>query len=125
MLAIFFLISDGIFDDGDGNGILEFGRPDDVDLSIELKDWLFALEGAEDMAEDWSYNGTDVSREERCWHTTFQSLQMKAKSPPKSIVNNTRNICRVQYPVELLIVSISFEFHCNNEYDNKFMILIS
>lgn len=97
----------GISDDGDGNGFLEFGRPGDVDISLELKDWLFALEGAEDVAEGWSYYSTDVSREERCWHTTFQSLQVKAKTTPKRIVNSTGSVCRTQkYPIELVIVGV-------------------
>lgn len=83
-----------------------------MDLSLELKDWLFALEGAEDVAGGWSYYSTDVSREERCWHTTFQSLQVKAKTTPKWIVNSTGSICRTQkYPIELVIVSMSFQFY--------------
>ncbi|XP_077243494.1 amino-terminal region of chorein [Tasmannia lanceolata] len=95
-------------EDGDDGGLLELGRPDEVDVSIELKDWLFALEGAQEMEERWlSYNGDGLSREERCWHTTFQSLQVKAKNSSKNTVNSTGKSHRTQtYPVELLTVSV-------------------
>ncbi|KAG0482770.1 hypothetical protein HPP92_010854 [Vanilla planifolia] len=73
--------SNGCSEEEDPMMLLEFGMPDDIDVSIEFKNWLFALEGTEDLGEDWWHcNGGDFNREERCWHTTFQNLQMKAKS---------------------------------------------
>ncbi|KAJ0045613.1 hypothetical protein Pint_04262 [Pistacia integerrima] len=94
---------------GDGrDGLLQLGLPDDVDVSVEFRDWLFALEGAQEMAERWwFYSQEDMSREERCWHTTFQSLSVKAKSSPKEILIGKEDSQRThKYPVELVIVSV-------------------
>ncbi|KAF5184457.1 AAA+ ATPase domain-containing protein [Thalictrum thalictroides] len=97
----------GISEDGEGGGFLDLGKPDDVDVSIELKDWLFALEGAQEIAERWWFDGEDISREEKCWHTMFQSLQVKAKSNPKHVVNGTGKSVRIQkYPVQLVTVGV-------------------
>lgn len=95
---------------GDGkDALMHLGLPDDVDVCVELKDWLFALEGAEEMAERrWFYNQEDVGREERCWHTTFQCVRVKAKSS----LNQEKPHGTQKYPVELVTVRIShFTFH--------------
>lgn len=88
-------------------GNLHLGAPDDVDISLELKDWLFALEGA-DMAEKWwLYSSEDSYREERCWHTTFDSIKAKANSSKKSLVNGKKNFPgSKKYPVESITVGI-------------------
>ncbi|XP_044465599.1 uncharacterized protein LOC123195809 isoform X2 [Mangifera indica] len=94
---------------GDGiDGLLQLGLPDDVDVSVEFRDWLFALEGAKEMAEHWwFYSQEDMNREERCWHTTFQSLSVKAKSSPKKILNGKGDSqIAHKYPVELVTVSV-------------------
>ncbi|GAV60853.1 Chorein_N domain-containing protein [Cephalotus follicularis] len=91
---------------GKDGGFLYLEKPDDVDITIEFKDWLFALEGAQEMAE-WLQNH-DVDREERCWHTTFQSLQVKAKSSPKhSLTGDTKLLKKQRYPVELVAVGVA------------------
>ena len=79
--------------------------PDDVDVCIELKDWLFALEGAQEMAEFWWFENHEyVGREERCWHTTFQSLLVKAKNSPRNEPNVKGNLHgRHKYPVDLVL----------------------
>lgn len=84
--------------------------PDDVDVCIELKDWLFALEGAQEIAERWWFsNHGDVGREERCWHTTFQSLLVKAKNIPSYELNGKgKSHGRPKYPVELVTVSVYY-----------------
>ncbi|KAJ4726148.1 UHRF1-binding protein 1-like [Melia azedarach] len=89
---------------GDGkDALMHLGLPDDVDVCVELKDWLFALEGAEEMAERrWFYNQEDVGREERCWHTTFQCVRVKAKSS----LNQEKPHGTQKYPVELVTVSV-------------------
>ncbi|KAL6999390.1 hypothetical protein U1Q18_000551 [Sarracenia purpurea var. burkii] len=100
------LITDEL-QEGDENdsAFLHLGPPDDVDLSIELKDWLFALEGAQNNGEGWCCE--DLGREERCWHTTFQSLQVRAKSSPKHVVNGKEKSHGLQrYPVELVTVGV-------------------
>ncbi|KAG4161538.1 hypothetical protein ERO13_D01G060900v2 [Gossypium hirsutum] len=86
---------------------LQLGMPDDVDVSIELQDWLFALEGVQEMAESWWFEKEVLDREQRCWHMTFRSLQVKAKGSPKDfpdgkgISNGIR-----RYPVELVTVCV-------------------
>ncbi|CAN4104077.1 unnamed protein product [Withania somnifera] len=68
-------------DDGKNTGRLQLETPDDVDILIEFKDWLFALEGAQEEAERWWFcDNEDSVREERCWHTTFQNICVKASS---------------------------------------------
>ncbi|GMJ15938.1 hypothetical protein like AT3G20720 [Hibiscus trionum] len=86
---------------------LQLGIPDDVDVSIELQDWLFALQGVQEMAEMWWFEKEDLGREMRCWHMTFQSLIVKAKSKPKD-AQNVKVISHgmQRYPVELVIVSV-------------------
>lgn len=85
-LLLFFLFTD----EGPGikkeSTILHMGSPDDVDVSIELKNWLFALEGTEEIAEKRRFS--DSSRAQRCWHTTFRSLQVKAKSSQRHLLNS-------------------------------------
>ncbi|KAF8391482.1 hypothetical protein HHK36_023787 [Tetracentron sinense] len=93
--------------DGENGGFLDLGKPDDVEVSIELKDWLFALEGAQEMAESWwFYKHEDVSREERCWHTTFQSLQVRAKCSPKHVLNGTKSHDAQKSSLEFVTVGV-------------------
>lgn len=110
--SLYGLSLDGSLGNGKDNGILQFGTPDDVDVSIELKDWLFALEGAQEAAERWWFcNNEDSSREERCWHTTFHSIGIKAKGSPKQITNgNTRLHGKLKHPIELVTVRNHFSF---------------
>uniref|UniRef100_A0A2P2L8U0 Uncharacterized protein LOC105130181 isoform X1 n=1 Tax=Rhizophora mucronata TaxID=61149 RepID=A0A2P2L8U0_RHIMU len=94
---------------GDGkDGSLHFGIPVDVDVCIELKDWLFALEGEQEMAERWwFYSQDDVGREGRCWHSAFHSLLVKATSCPKHELNGRGKSNEAQkYPVELVTVGV-------------------
>ncbi len=102
----FLLSLDGSSRDGNEGGILHIRKPDDVDVTIELKNWLFALEGAQEMAETWWFSDNEyVGREQRCWHTTFQNLQVKAKSSPKHLTNGKSHGMQ-KYPVELVTVSV-------------------
>ncbi|CAK9150289.1 unnamed protein product [Ilex paraguariensis] len=90
------------------SGFLQLGTPDDVDVSIELKNWLFALEGEQEMTESWrSCNYEYSDREERCWHTTFRSLLVKAKSSSKHMMNgNGRSDGTQKSPIEVVIVGV-------------------
>ncbi|XWS27897.1 hypothetical protein CRYUN_Cryun25bG0019500 [Craigia yunnanensis] len=89
------------------DSFLHLGMPDDVDVSIELQDWLFALEGVQEMAERWWFEKEVLGREQRCWHTTFRSLQVKAKSSSKNVPNGKGISHGMQrYPVELVTVSV-------------------
>ncbi|XP_050367986.1 uncharacterized protein LOC126786257 [Argentina anserina] len=82
--------------------------PDDVDVSIELKNWLFALEGEQEMVVlRSSYNQEGVGREERSWHTTFHNLHLKGKSSPKQMINGIKESFRTpKYPIELVTVGV-------------------
>lgn len=96
---------------GDGReNFLHLAKPHKVDVSVELKDWLFALEDPKEMAETCQdYGHAYVSREERSWHMMFQSLQMVAKSKPehRSGMNCKEKSNGVsKYPLESVIVSI-------------------
>lgn len=94
-------------DDGKDPGRLQLETPDDVEISIEFKDWLFALEGAQEEAERWWFcDHEDTLREERCWHTTFQNICVKASSS-----TNVTNGCgtlsgKKRYPLELITVGM-------------------
>ncbi|XP_071697173.1 uncharacterized protein [Rutidosis leptorrhynchoides] len=88
-------------------GYLHLGAPDDVDISLELKDWLFALEGADVAEKRWLNDSDDSYREERCWHTTFESVKVKANSRKKHLVNGINNLPGAhKYPVESLTVGV-------------------
>ncbi|KFK39389.1 hypothetical protein AALP_AA3G238800 [Arabis alpina] len=92
-----------------GDGFPHLGRPDDIDVSVEFRDWLFALEGREGVAERWSSNDNDyVGREERCWHTNFRTFRVIAKSTPKHVDSNgTENHYDAhKFPVDSIIVSV-------------------
>lgn len=107
-LAVDELKENGSSGDEHGSSFFNLGKPDDVDVSIELKDWLFALEGAQDMVERCLLNTLEVvGREERCWHTSFQSLQVKAKSSPQQVQNGKGKLHgSLKYPVELITVTV-------------------
>lgn len=100
------LEEDGSSGDGKESGLMHLGKPDDIDVSIELRNWLFALEGAQEMAEMWWFSDNEhVGREERCWHTTFQNLRVKAKSSPKNLRNGKLHGIK-KYPIELVTVGV-------------------
>ncbi|XP_023520415.1 uncharacterized protein LOC111783806 [Cucurbita pepo subsp. pepo] len=102
------LLADSLEGDGKEGPLLQLRKADDVDVSIVLKNWLFALEGAEEMTErSWLYDSNNVGREERCWHTSFQIFRVKAQSRPKDLLNGKGKSCGAQqYPVELVTVSV-------------------
>lgn len=81
--------------------------PDDVDVSISFNNWLFALEGTEEREGWFSYDDDAINREERCWHTTFKNLQVKAKSDSTSKLTGEGKLAsRKKLPVELITVSV-------------------
>lgn len=83
------------------------GQPDDVDVCLNLKDWLFALESEEAMSEMWFDKRESIMREEICWHSTFRNLQIKAKNNHKAQLNgNVRSHVMQKYPVDVITVRI-------------------
>jgi len=113
-----FYISDECSEADDHVKLLELGMPDDVDVNVELNNWLFALEGSHEMeAERLTLNGIDISREERCWHTTFHSLFARARSSDTHNLDNQGKLSTPRkYPVEFITVSISSSFAGNPHY---------
>ncbi|CAA0840368.1 Unknown protein [Striga hermonthica] len=102
------LVMDGLKENGNmehgkEKELLHLGAPDDVDVSVELKDWLFALEGVQEMEDRFS---EDYQREERSWHTTFRSVHIKAKSSPKYVAVIIKPSGKQKYPVELITVGM-------------------
>ncbi|KAL9257867.1 Bridge-like lipid transfer protein family member 3B-like protein [Drosera capensis] len=106
------LIGDGIKENGTSghnqdNIFSHLGTPDDVDVSVDFRDWLFALEGAEEMLEEHVDDQKSSRREERCWHTTFRSLQVKAKNSPKALMNaSMKSHGSLHYPVDSVVIGI-------------------
>jgi hypothetical protein len=89
----------------------EVGIPDDIELELQLLDWLFVLEGAGCVAEAASTPLTKNhfgSREDRCWHSTFRCLSVKVQGTKES-----RSLLEMHgsmpSPVQSVIVS-SFVF---------------
>lgn len=87
---------------------LKLGTPDDLDVSIELNDWLFALEGEQELAQNWWFGKPeDAEREERSWHTTFRSVCVKTKGNPKNLQNGEVKSDQIKkYPVDLITVGV-------------------
>ncbi|WOL12184.1 hypothetical protein Cni_G20949 [Canna indica] len=86
---------------------LEVRMPDDIDVCITFNNWLFALEGTQDIGGWLPHADENISRVERCWHTTFQSLQVKAKSNSESDYRNKKRLdMKPKFPVELITVGI-------------------
>ncbi|KAL0302072.1 UNVERIFIED_CONTAM: hypothetical protein Sradi_6484000 [Sesamum radiatum] len=98
----------GSSEDGKPGGLLHLGAPDDVDITIELRDWLFALEGAEEMADRSCFPySEDPHREERSWHTQFKSVHVKAKSSAKHLrIGSRKPSGKLKYPIELITVGL-------------------
>lgn len=109
-IGFFATFSDEHLKDELNVGVLDLGKPDDIDICLEMKDWLFALEGAQEARDEWLYyNCEDIRRADRCWHATFHSLKVKAKSSSLGS-NNAGKLCRSnKYPVECLTVGVLFQ----------------
>ncbi|XP_074311019.1 uncharacterized protein LOC141646917 isoform X1 [Silene latifolia] len=87
--------------------ISQLGMPDDVDVSVDLRNWLFALEGAQEVGENIRLDDHHADRENRCWHTTFESLKIKAKNTPKDVLPNGLKCNNVRkYPVDLITIGV-------------------
>ena len=65
--------------------------PDDLDVSVELRNWLFALEGTEEVGDCFTptRGGDRISREEKCWHSTFRNLHVSGKSSNRLNLGDT------------------------------------
>nr|GEV74475.1 hypothetical protein [Tanacetum cinerariifolium] len=82
--------------------------PDDVNISLELKDWLFALESADVMAEMPRSNDMEDSYlEKKTWHTSFESFKVKANGSKTDCAKSKgSSIVTQKYPVEVVRVGV-------------------
>lgn len=88
----------------------DVGLPDDIEFEIHLLDWLFALEGAESVSEPEGTPGGQAShsfREDRCWHSTFRCLSLKAQGTKEAGNQIAARHGTRSSPVQSLVVSIS------------------
>ncbi|KAI3410626.1 Chorein_N domain-containing protein [Psidium guajava] len=109
--------------DGKDNGFLHSAKPDNFDMSVELNDWLFALEGPQEMGESWQFNLTDVGREERSWHTSFKSLRIEAKSECKNGIScKERSNPARKFPLELVIIDIEGLQTLKPQYQGEILV---
>ncbi|AQK46366.1 hypothetical protein ZEAMMB73_Zm00001d026359 [Zea mays] len=92
----------------DHNSKFDLGVPDDLDVSIELRNWLFALEGTEEVGYLFSPRGGDgISREEKCWHSTFRNLHISGKSSDRLKLGGRRKVSPEKaFPVERFTAGI-------------------
>ncbi|KAL6844544.1 hypothetical protein ACP4OV_026217 [Aristida adscensionis] len=92
----------------DHNSKFDLGVPDDLDVSIELRNWLFALEGTEVVGDGFTPRGGDyVSREENCWHTTFTNLHVSGKSSDRlNLGGSEKLLSKKSFPVERFMAGI-------------------
>lgn len=105
MLTITVKLTDGRSKVDDHSSKFDLGVPDDLDVSIELRNWLFALEGTEEVGDCFSPRGSDrISREENCWHTTFKNLHVSGKSIDRLNMGGTEKVPKKAFPVERFTV---------------------
>ncbi|XP_062226843.1 uncharacterized protein LOC133925045 isoform X2 [Phragmites australis] len=92
----------------DHNSKFDLGVPDDLDVSIELRNWLFALEGTEEVGNCFSPRGGDhISREEKCWHSTFRNLHVSGKSSDRLNLEGAEKVLpKKAFPVERFTAGI-------------------
>ncbi|KAI5064107.1 hypothetical protein GOP47_0020777 [Adiantum capillus-veneris] len=77
----------------------EIGIPDAIEINIQLKDWVFALEA------DLGGVGDAYLRRERCWHTAFQCLSVTAQGGQEDLDGNNLSVL-VKHPVKQIVVGI-------------------
>ena len=88
----------------------DVGLPDDIEFEIHLLDWLFALEGADSVSEPARTplsHGLHSFREDRCWHSTFRCLSLKAQGTKEAGNQRAARQGTRSSPVQSLVVSIS------------------
>ncbi|KAL6651988.1 hypothetical protein ACP70R_010913 [Stipagrostis hirtigluma subsp. patula] len=92
---------------GDQSSKFDLGVPDDLDVSIELRNWLFALEGTE-VGDCFSPRAGDrISREEKCWHTAFTNLHVSGKSSDRLNLGGAEKLLpKKLFPVERFTAGI-------------------
>lgn len=108
-----FLYLDESRGDEKNSSYLQLSSSNDVNILLELKDWLFALESADEMAESHRFDDLENSYREECsWHTSFESFKIKANGSKIDSVNGKGNsIATHEYPIELVRVRMLTYVH--------------
>lgn len=77
----------------------ELGVPDEIEFSVQLKDWVFALEAELEGIED------AYLRRERCWHSAFECLSVTARGGQEDL-ERKKTTALSKHPVEIIVVGI-------------------
>ena len=80
-------------------------------MSVELRNWLFALEGTEEVGDCLTptRGGNRISREEKCWHSTFRNLHVSGKSSNRLNLGDTgKSSPERAFPVERFTVNYCY-----------------
>ncbi|KAK1609227.1 hypothetical protein QYE76_032900 [Lolium multiflorum] len=78
------------------------GMPYGVDVSVELRDWIFALEGTEEIG-DWACRRTcnRIPREVKFWQAAIRNLHLRGKHSGRTKSNSTEKASqKTEYPFE-------------------------
>jgi hypothetical protein len=97
----------------DHSSKFDLGVPDDLDVLVELRNWLFALEGTEEVGDCFTPTCGDdrISREEKCWHSTFRNLHVSGKSSDRLNLGGTGKVSSKRaFPVERFTVHDCYAF---------------
>ena len=81
---------------------MELGIPDELDVNIQLRDWIFALEADVEATEN------ALTRREKCWHSAFHCLSISAEGNRED-VNQQKDNLGPKHPVQKVIVSYAFK----------------
>ncbi|KAL8226492.1 hypothetical protein R6Q57_016324 [Mikania cordata] len=94
---------------------LNLGVPEDVNISLELKDWFFALESMEGLSQSRMFNDLEDSYIERSWHTCFKSIKVQANGRKNDALIESHKC-----PVEVVRVRVdSWKTHKPQQKENK------
>lgn len=85
----------------------ELGSPDEIEINLQLQDWMFALEGLEAESEGGAKvsNATSFLRD-CCWHSAFECLHVIAKADHNDTNAVTSQGTSTKHPVRRIIVAI-------------------
>ncbi|KAM0845720.1 hypothetical protein ACQ4PT_056188 [Festuca glaucescens] len=78
------------------------GMPYGVDVSVELRDWIFALEGTEEIG-DWACRRTcnRIPREVKFWQAAIRNLHLRGKHSGRTKPNSAEKASqKTEYPYE-------------------------
>ena len=96
---------------------LELTIPDELDVNIQLRDWIFALEADVETTEN------ALTRRERCWHSAFQCLSISAEGSRQD-VSRQQNYVGPKHPVQKIIVSYASSLNSGENLQDPYMKIL-